>query len=224
MSATRSQLLGKSSSTPKPTPVSYRTGHRLQKSCAYRQFQPSRQTSAVFQDIVVRIHQNLVITPSTPQNPPALDSVSVTQPKAEPSENENQAAQAEIPFVPSELRHKEETPALPDSIVAVGQSQRRKRKRAVNRPLLAKPDANAQNAVKEEESGEELNILDAGSDHEPEEIRKKKVKIPGTSQIVLQSEGDGILTIRIVDFRGDFKAPPKDQSSLRSGNQSHTFR
>lgn len=114
----------------------------------------------MFQDIVVKIQQNLAITPSTPPNPPAPGSVSATQPKVEATdESKNQPIQAEIPFIHSELHQREETPALPDSIV-VDNRQRRKRKCAVNRPLPAQPYAHTQNVIKEEESGEELNILD----------------------------------------------------------------
>ncbi|KAK7676364.1 hypothetical protein QCA50_020668 [Cerrena zonata] len=185
LSAQRSLLLGKIPDNRKPQSL-------------------SRQNSAIFQDIVVRIHKNLVITPPSTQNASFPSSTVDVDVKPENSTGpENQVVQAEIPFVPSNLRRKEASPP-PDSIVTVGQSQQRKRKRKAKRPLLAGTGDNVQDDIKEEEE-EELNILDAGSDHEQEGTKKRKVRIPA-------------------NFTGNFKAPPKDQSSLRAGNQSHTFR
>lgn len=137
--------------------------------------QPPRSNSVLFNDIVARIRKNLVITPPLAQNATFPDRTVKVE---STPENENQAVQAEIPFVPSNIRRKEETVPESDSIVTVGQSQR-KRKRKVKRPLLSDVDNTAQETIKEDDS-EDVNILDAGSDHEPEAMKRKRVKVPGT--------------------------------------------
>ncbi|CAL1713393.1 unnamed protein product [Somion occarium] len=176
----------------------------------------SRQlsSSSRFQDILVRIHKDLVIAPTAPVA--AIDAAS-SRPATHAStdikvtvveEQENISGQAEVAFVPTALRKKEPS-AAPDEIITVGQAQRKRKRKQVTRKVVAvSSDASRATSqdVNVEESEDTINILDAGSDHEHDiDVRKKKFKPP-------------------TNFHGGFRAPPKSQSSLRSGNQSRTFR
>ncbi|EKM49624.1 uncharacterized protein PHACADRAFT_214164 [Phanerochaete carnosa HHB-10118-sp] len=153
------------------------------------------------QDVVSRIHGSLAIAPSVPKIvAPAAAAVA--------EQAEEVPGQVEMPFVPASERQETArtvtAETAKDSIVVVGQSQRKKRKRVA-----------AVNVEREGEVEETFdystvsNILDEGSDHEPEAVgggRKRRQKTQGR-----------------FDY-GGFRAPPKAHSEVKSGNQSRTFK
>lgn len=98
---------------------------------------------------------------------------------------EEVAGQVEMPFVPADQRQEKRTiieDTVKDSIVVVGQgSRQRKRKRG-----LAKTNKEAKTEGVAEETFDYAavsNILDEGSDHEPETVgggRKRRNRTQGT--------------------------------------------
>ncbi|KAJ7730997.1 ribonuclease H-like domain-containing protein [Mycena maculata] len=182
---------------------------------------PSELTSR-FQEVVARIHSALVIIPSMP--------VAQAEPAgaADPAEGTGEPAhgmQVEVPYVPAAQRATKHAAAtvVDDSIVVVGQAKQKKRKRAktegdaaADEPAGAKKAARKEKAEAEEGAGEPFdfsavpNILDDVPNGEDMRVKKKKKGKQGKE--------------KEKSFYGDFPAPPKAHSDVKSGNQSHTFK
>ena len=126
---------------------------------------------------------------------------------------------AEIPYVPAALRPTKQKAAIKeekDTIVVVGQQRQKKKRKAGE--LKSTPAVHSVDTAKEEprepfDFSTVPNILDSNPDlGEGGEIessqRKKRQK--------RSSKTAGT-------FRGDFPAPPKARSEVKSGNQSFTF-
>ncbi|GBE85266.1 Exosome complex exonuclease rrp6 [Sparassis crispa] len=174
-------------------------------------------TESHFREVVARIHGALVIAPSALKLPitPQVDEESAV---AEVEETSEMAV--EIPFIPVSQRQPQPLREVLDhSIVVVGQSRTKKRKR--DRGASGKegegaetPSANEEGKASAEGTPFDYNavsnILDDASDLEPEEqgARKKKHR-----------QGKGAAGHQY----GNFPAPPKAHSQLKSGNQSRTF-
>jgi exosome complex exonuclease RRP6 len=137
------------------------------------------------QETVKRIHGSLSIVPTAPSAPLRPSE----KPISEEPTPEEVAGQIEIPFVPADERH--ETAAMAtietvkDTIIVVGQPQRKKRKRekkASRASTMTSPNAEAAAEVDDVEFDYTAvsNILDEGSDHEPDATlgsgRKRKQK------------------------------------------------
>ncbi|KAJ3794444.1 hypothetical protein GGU11DRAFT_689806 [Lentinula aff. detonsa] len=175
-----------------------------------------------FAEVVARIHSTLVIAPSTLR----LSHVSLTEKTTlthestsvsagtqddEDDETLPAAVQVEMPFVPSAQRAMNAGNVQPgeDTIVMVGQARQKKRKRV-------KPVHNPGEGKSKESDGNTIsfdfasapNILDAAPAAEQTAVPRKKAK---------QTKGRGA-------FYGDFPAPPKAYSEVKSGNKSHTFK
>ncbi|KAJ3988399.1 ribonuclease H-like domain-containing protein [Lentinula detonsa] len=175
-----------------------------------------------FAEVVARIHSTLVIAPSTLR----LSHVSLTEKTTlthestsvsagtqddEDDETLPAAVQVEMPFVPSAQRAMNAGNVQPgeDTIVMVGQARQKKRKRV-------KPVPNPGEGKSKESDGNTIsfdfasapNILDAAPAAEQTAVPRKKAK---------QTKGRGA-------FYGDFPAPPKAYSEVKSGNKSHTFK
>ncbi|KAI0088479.1 hypothetical protein BDY19DRAFT_1007236 [Irpex rosettiformis] len=171
-------------------------------------------------DIVARIHGELVIAPSAPSLP--LNATSEIQTTIEAKSEAGITGQVEMAFVPAHEREGKRlvttVTAEKDTIVIVGQPQRKKRKRDKK---TAQTSDTAHAKLESEEAADTTafdystvpNILDDGSDHEPDANaggpRKRKQK---------QRGGQGP-----PDTTG-FRAPPKAPAEVRRGNQSRTFR
>ncbi|KIJ62703.1 hypothetical protein HYDPIDRAFT_41834 [Hydnomerulius pinastri MD-312] len=234
--ATRSVLFGEISGEPLPS-------SRTSKS-TYSQTRTRNASTERFKDLVERIHRTLVIAPVVPT--PAKTEVSITTststsstvpPASVPTPSEpTPAAQAEIPFVPAHQRQANPLTYAPledDTIVVVGQAgaRQRKRKREKNKGTIgtgisgaahsrsksgtAEPGASIGDQEEEESKFDYSsvpNLLDGDGKiggGEDVERRKKKQK---------QVKGSGLFEY------GNFRAPPRDQREVKSGNKTHTFR
>ncbi|KAK2465781.1 hypothetical protein APHAL10511_002325 [Amanita phalloides] len=189
-----------------------------------------------FKGLVSRINSTLVITPSVPK---AIGTENKDASNAEIETRTSEDAtgvlgmQVEIPFVPAVERiPKSLGTRFEDTIVVVGQTRAKKRKRNGKKTSedgadisgLAsggegrgrKEDNDSQEGVGETSGGQDdfdfsvvPNILDDGSDEERHAKQKRLKK---------QYKAKGSM------FYGDFPAPPKAHSEFKGGNQSHTFK
>ncbi|KAJ6544046.1 hypothetical protein B0H19DRAFT_1169443 [Mycena capillaripes] len=184
----------------------------------------SKELASRFQEVVARIHSALVIVPSMPVIESGVSAVSTTvQVTGEPAHG----MQVEVPYVPAAQRTtKQVIEVVDDSIVVVGQARQKKRKRSktdtgVDGDPSTEDSTTAKKATKKEKrdtSGEEAeafdfsavpNILDDVPNREDMRVKKKKKQKQGGKD---------------KQFYGDFPAPPKAHSDVKSGNQSHTFK
>ncbi|KAJ3862649.1 hypothetical protein EV359DRAFT_74071 [Lentinula novae-zelandiae] len=119
--------------------------------------------------------------------------------------------QAEIPFIPSAQRTNNANPTVlvEDTIVVVGQARQKKRKRVkiISNPGEDNPKGGEGDTVPFDFASAP-NILDAAPSTEQSSIPRKKVK---------QAKGRSSLY-------GEFPAPPRAYSEVKSGNKSHTFK
>lgn len=141
---------------------------------------------------VARIHEALAIAPIAPK---VTQSTAAVESEPETGGSEVVGAQAEIPFIPASQRQEGAQDALEgpvkDSIVMVGQASRKKRKRT-------KGESASNKSTKEEDGSAEpfdystvSNILDEGSDHEPEaagSMRKRKQRTQGKGVFMVWRE------------------------------------
>ncbi|KAJ7929003.1 hypothetical protein B0H13DRAFT_2652544 [Mycena leptocephala] len=183
------------------------------------------QLTSRFQEVVARIHSALVIVPSMPVADSGVGADSAVPISGEPAHG----MQVEVPYVPTAQRTtKQVVEVVDDSIVVVGQARQKKRKRpktdsgvggdagddATEDPAsLKKPKKqekrDAQDGEKEAFDFSAVpNILDDVPNSEDMRVKKKKKQKQGKDK----------------QFYGDFPAPPKAHSDLKSGNQSHTFK
>ncbi|KAJ7699641.1 ribonuclease H-like domain-containing protein [Mycena rosella] len=186
---------------------------------------PSKLASR-FQEVVARIHSALVIVPSMPVTVPGPDSAQGQA--GEPAHG----MQVEVPYVPAAQRTTKIAEVVDDSIVVVGQARQKKRKRVKadaggevdgeadgDAPT---PKASKKGKRTSEGEGEGAdagdseafdfaavpNILDDVPNGEDMRVKKKKKQKQAKDK----------------PFYGDFPAPPRAHSDLKSGNQSHTFK
>ncbi|KAF7330926.1 Exosome complex exonuclease RRP6 [Mycena venus] len=191
-----------------------------------------KQLTSRFQEVVARIHSALVIVPSMP----VVDSAAASQgADSIPTQNLGETAhgmQVEVPYVPAAQRTtKQIVEVVDDSIVVVGQARQKKRKRAKT-DTGVDGDAAEGGATPPEDSPKKVakkekrdagdgdgeveafdysavpNLLDDVPNGEDMRVKKKKKQKQGKEK----------------QFYGDFPAPPKAHSELKSGNQSHTFK
>ncbi|KAI0345691.1 hypothetical protein BDW22DRAFT_1426352 [Trametopsis cervina] len=166
-------------------------------------------------DVVARIHGGLSIAPAMPSLPAASASIAAEESGNMEVVPETITEQVEIPFVPANERQDKRAAVVEtvaDTIVVVGQPQRKKRKREKKAADVSNVQRESEQPAADAEFDYSTvsNILDEGSDHEPAGPvggpRKRKQKGQGH-----------------VDH-GGFRAPPKAPSEVRRGNQSRTFR
>ncbi|KAG9315669.1 ribonuclease H-like domain-containing protein [Chiua virens] len=209
----------------------------------------SDRSAERFRDLMEKIHKTLVIAPvvSIPKFLPSVQTqASETSPSGVPEGNStvHEASapippgfegQIEMPFVPSHKRHTLSNPQnyepKDDTIVVVGQAgtrqRKRKRDKAKNNALTSQLKSGTRGVESSTSAGdhdremEEFdyssvpNLLDnegvreSGGVHEEDERRKKKQR---------HAKGSGIFEY------GNFRAPPRDQREVKSGNKTHTFR
>ncbi|PPR05868.1 hypothetical protein CVT24_006622 [Panaeolus cyanescens] len=202
---------------------------------------PSQHTK--FSEVVSRIHELLVLSPSLPQvcgrywdcvlltfltllKLSAIRQIKTEEPTptttniSAPVTVEENGMQVEIPFLPASQRQpkKEEEQ---DTIIVVGQArQKRKRanKQAEGGKGTKKAAAESTPATSEETSAEPFDFSTAPNilDDNPDEGDTEEAKRK-KKRVKKASKGAG-------QFYGDFPAPPKAQNEVKSGNQSHTFR
>ena len=143
-----------------------------------------------FNEVINRIHNGLIVAPSMPQVPkPSVAATTIAEDVermtgvGEGSSTQS-LEQAEIPYVPASQRQKPVTITEDDSIVVVGQTRQKKRKRAPKTTLPT--DIASPIEASETESFDFAsvpNVLDDGSDHEvTEDSRKKKSRGQGLSK------------------------------------------
>ncbi|KAJ6516485.1 hypothetical protein C8R45DRAFT_960259 [Mycena sanguinolenta] len=191
-----------------------------------------QQVTSRFQEVVARIHRALVIIPSMPvvegNATQDNDPDSSLQNAGEPAHG----MQVEVPYVPAAQRTTKNAAEVivDDSIVIVGQARQKKRKRA-------KADTGADGDVDsaspaptnsatpkkkipktEPEPGEGdveafdfsavPNLLDDLPNEEDNRVKRKKKQKQSRDK----------------PMYGDFPAPPKAHSEVKSGNRSHTFK
>jgi len=154
-----------------------------------------------FAEVVVRINRSLTMAPVVPQvveHP--IDQTENMPPK---DVVEASDAQVEIPFVPASQRpaKREEK----DTIVVVGQMHQKRKRKA--------DKSSAQQVEEPFDFSSVPNILDDNPEpvKEEEETETKRKR-----QRKMNKKGG--------TFYGDFPAPPKAQSELKSGNKSYTFK
>jgi len=175
-------------------------------------------TSTHFKDVVARIHSSLVIVPSAPQIEVQITSSTEVAVTTAPVDG-GTGMQVEIPFIP--LSQRQTAAVVDDSIVVVGQARQKKRKRERTKTIdeSIKSNGKAKEGEMEAEGEPEAfdfssvpNILDDVPDSENSAKRVKRKK--------KEKEGGN----RKGNFYGDFPAPPKAHSELKTGNQSVTFK
>ena len=159
--------------------------------------------------------------------------------------------QVEIPYVAASQRPtKQVKEEERDTIVVVGQArQKRKRTKAQQHngagkskePAVDQAPSSSTLLEKEEEESNALepesfdfsavhNILDDNPDLEDGNRKKKRQKKQNKGQSCRYFSPFFISSVRFIFsipggvFYGDFPAPPKAHSELRSGNQSYTFK
>jgi len=176
-----------------------------------------------FKELLNKIHRTLVIVPVVPNfTPTAITGDNESMDSDANGVDPISGMQVEMPYVPASQRQSVRTAEETDAIVVVGQARQKKRKRTkaiasatdvtgVEHAATEKP----QNSQAEDDDIETPfdfnavpNILDDNPDTEDRKKkrqRKQAAKRGGT-------------------FYGDFPAPPKAHSELKSGNQSHTFK
>ncbi|KAK0185739.1 ribonuclease H-like domain-containing protein [Armillaria mellea] len=173
-----------------------------------------------FREVVTRIHSTLSIAPSVPKRVSIEPQEDVIPMQVD--ENDAIETQAEIPFIPASQRQPRE--AIEDTLVVVGQARQKKRKRVALADIDdGTPGTEVTSLTKKSKSGEgesadqDPEPFDFASvpnvlDQVPAIHEDNKVKRKGK-----QKKGGGTY------FYGDFPAPPKGHSEVKSGNQSHTF-
>ncbi|KAI0049395.1 hypothetical protein FA95DRAFT_1556869 [Auriscalpium vulgare] len=234
LSTSLSVLFGIAGAATTPRPVSsYSVAQSSLFGTPMAVSSSARSLPGRFQDVVNKIHGALVIAPTAPVT--SGTSVSTT---AEARIVMTTAAavegsvQDEIPFVPASQRRSAKVQTEDDTIVVVGQARQKKRKRkqkadAVDdsalgsrpaTPAPGEPAASGQNVGQPKAAQIEEDVLpfDFASapnilDDEPVEDEKKPKK--------KQKKARG----GVLEY-GNFPAPPRDRSQVKSGNQSHTFR
>ncbi|KAN0114265.1 Ribonuclease H-like domain containing protein [Russula decolorans] len=176
---------------------------------------PKVNSPSRFQDVVNKIHSTLVVAPTVPAAPsaatvtsPAEDVVTST------TETAIDGAMAEIPFIPAPLRQTVKAEVVDDTIVVVGQRQK-KRKRSkkaeetdlggVETPTPTEDTRVGPEGIVPFDFASAPNILDdVPSDQEGGRAGKRR-------RSKRRSEREGLAT-------------PKDRRDIRSGNMTHTFR
>ncbi|KAK0437138.1 ribonuclease H-like domain-containing protein [Desarmillaria tabescens] len=176
-----------------------------------------------FRELVTRIHSTLSIAPSVPKR------VSIEpQENAIPMQVDETAEdgivemQAEIPFIPASQRQPREQ--IEDTLVVVGQARQKKRKRAAPADTDDGTTGTEATSSKKSKSGEGESAV---QDPEPFDFSS----VPNVLDQVPEIHGDNKVKKKGKQkkaggasyFYGDFPAPPKGHSEVKSGNQSHTF-
>ncbi|ETW81983.1 hypothetical protein HETIRDRAFT_318347 [Heterobasidion irregulare TC 32-1] len=186
---------------------------------------PSRATRAGFQSILKKIHTSLVIVPALPDiigSGARVPTSSEATPKdigvtSSPVLGDLQGAAEEIAFTPASQRQAVQ-PAVDDSIVVVGQRQKkRKRTKKLDTDESPMPDRTDKETKKTQVEDGMIEVFDYATapnilDNEPE------AKIDRKMQRKKQKTKGGVLEY------GNFPAPPRDRSQVKSGNTSRTFK
>lgn len=178
--------------------------------------------------MAARIHDSMVVAPVAPTSLNVAPATGTTEPAV--AVEEPIQGQVEMPFVPASQRHNQQVASadepIKDSIVVVGHAQRKNHKRF-------KPEGASTKAAQMEafDYSTASNILDEDSEPEQPEViessRKRKQKTQGEQMQCRQAVRVKAELMRDVTARydyGNFRAPPKALSQVKSGNQSHTFK
>ncbi|KAI1789123.1 hypothetical protein LXA43DRAFT_1096686 [Ganoderma leucocontextum] len=221
ITASSSKLFGPSllRNAPSVLPIASQSSLLGGTSSATSKLPRTTSNKARFLETATRIHSALVIAPTVPKivsiEKEAASAATVAAAADDPDVLKNEGVE-ELPFVPASQR-KQAAESIDDTIVVVGQPKRKKRKRVAEKATDASDAVAGQgSSVKEEEVeafdyASASNILDDGSDHERADVRsakKRQKHVKGSN----------------ASFYGNFGAPPKAHSQLKSGNQSRTFR
>ncbi|KAA1473827.1 hypothetical protein DENSPDRAFT_780589 [Dentipellis sp. KUC8613] len=189
--------------------------------------------TSAFEDVVKQIHSALAIAPTLPQVPSANAVKTEPTASASTSTDPTPAAQDEIPFVPAAQRQAKPK-AESDEIVVVGQRQK-KRKRTKKTDAdgeLEDASASSTPAPASAASGKKAGKKKAG-----EEVKAEEDVVP----FDYASAPNILDDVPVVEEKrqkkrqkknrsggaveyGNFPAPPRDRTQVRSGNQSHTFK
>ncbi|KDR77424.1 hypothetical protein GALMADRAFT_209792 [Galerina marginata CBS 339.88] len=234
-STSRSSLFGMSGSVKVDKPAGFATststlfgsvnGSKIHASSSGLKISTTLAGRPHFEELVAKINRSFAMAPAIPQIVPAAPDTQGVE--DEPEIDGASGMQVEIPYVAASQRSTKEIKEEKDTIVVVGQArQKRKRKgtEAKSGPGLGNEDANegveiedtkataAGRSVPKQEDVAPFdfaaapNILDDNPDLEDRKKKRQKKQSKGAS------------------FYGDFPAPPKAHSELKSGNQSHTFK
>jgi len=217
--AATSSLFGSTITTSSPQPV-YSTAY----SSLFGSIPPAAaklKTLSRFHDVVNKIHSTLAIVPTVPAAPAIATTVTSTEADSTAAtETPADAAQAEIPFVPAALRQAVKTEIVDDTIVSVGQRQK-KRKRTKKAGVGGSGDTSS-TAVgpAKAEPAQDIEPFDFANvpnilDDAPSELGEQEGR--RTSKRLRSKRGTAL-------ERGGFPAAPKDRREVRSGNMTHTFR
>ncbi|KAG7088738.1 hypothetical protein E1B28_012706 [Marasmius oreades] len=187
---------------------------------------PTSAQKRRFSEVLSRIHSSFVIVPSATTATKITINPDETVASASGDLDEHEgvlpaSVQPEIPFIPASQRTKDQV-MEDDNIVVVGQKKQRKRKRNAT-GVDGEPSRNESDTRKRKKTKSPVadgpteidgpfdfnsvpNVLDEPSPAVPI-VRKGKAK-----------------TTKDKLFYGNFPAPPKAHSELRSANKSHTFK
>ncbi|KAF5315383.1 hypothetical protein D9619_007468 [Psilocybe cf. subviscida] len=174
-----------------------------------------------FQDLVAKINRSFTLGSSAPQLPVPVLPTSTPEPPANVQAetarfDEATGMQVEIAYMPASQRPTKVKAAAelkePDTIVVVGQARQKRKRKEPKATASGQESKSGTPGAEDEDAAEPFdfsavsNILDDNPDTEDRKKKRQK-KQPKTGQ-----------------FFGDFPAPPKAYSELKSGNQSHTFK
>ncbi|ESK95601.1 exosome complex exonuclease rrp6 [Moniliophthora roreri MCA 2997] len=196
----------------------------------------SRQKTARFNEVVARIHKALVIVPSAAKTALVTNAEGAQTETPGEVDDEDESIlpsdiQPEVPFVPASQRASKVNEIVEDTIVVVGQTKQKKRKRTKATGAGGEPSGEPEDTTRKRKRGansqhpddvtgaqEEFdfssvpNILDEppppSAADEPS-TNKKKGKARQNKEKA---------------FYGNFPAPPKAHSELKSANKSRTFK
>ncbi|KAI0060351.1 hypothetical protein BV25DRAFT_1917713 [Artomyces pyxidatus] len=182
---------------------------------------------ARFQEVVSRIHRALVIAPTAPQVSPMPNEAASTVTTAVVAANAEAGPSDEIPFIPASQRQSVKVEAVDDTIVVVGQARQKKRKRSKKTDAedvsalqagTARPKEGvaAPKGTKAEPESVPFDFATASNILDDERVEEEK---KGPKKRQKKNKGSG----GVLEY-GNFPAPPRDRSQVKSGNQSHTFR
>ncbi|KIK69880.1 hypothetical protein GYMLUDRAFT_150634 [Collybiopsis luxurians FD-317 M1] len=189
------------------------------KTVPYAASQTPISSVSRFAEVVGRIHSNLLPAPNaaktTAHVTPGKMNSTVASAEVKEEDSLFAASQVEMPFVPASQRvvRTKTTPTGDETVLMVGQTRQKKRRRGKDSTNAGNADENSSNKDGEEaqtvpfDFDSASNILDAAPSAEQSTLPRKKAK---------QAKG--------ADFHGNFPAPPKAYSEVKSGNRSHTFR
>ncbi|KAF9265330.1 hypothetical protein L218DRAFT_167220 [Marasmius fiardii PR-910] len=180
-----------------------------------------------FGEVVSRIHSSLVIAPSAARvTKDRINSDEITTSGVvnldEYEDILPASVQPEVPFIPASQRAKDEV-VEDDNIVVVGQTKQKKRKR--NTAAVDGGPSRNESDVRRNKKTKFPAAAGTSGTHEPFDFNSvpNVLDEPPPAELPIVRKGKP-KPVKDKPFSGNFPAPPKAHSELKSANKSHTFK